>query len=132
MFLVGHDIGHDLAGMGAVRQPVDDRHGGVFGQFEQHVLLEGADHDEVDIARQHAGGVGDGLAMAELHFGAREHHGLPPICRTPTSKETRVRVEGFSKISATMWSLSGWSSSGAPLGRPLRAAFIAWRCRGWT
>jgi hypothetical protein len=58
-------------------QPVDDRHGGVFGQFEQHVLLEGADHDQVDVARQHAGGVGDGLAVAELHLGARQHHGLP-------------------------------------------------------
>ncbi len=53
----------------------------------------------------------------------------PPIWRVPTSKETRVRVEGFSKISATMRPLSGWSSSGVPLGRPPRAVFIA---RAWS
>ena len=49
----------------------------------------------------------------------------PPICRTPTSKLTRVRVEGFSKISATTRPASGCSASGAPFGRPARAAFIA-------
>jgi hypothetical protein len=49
----------------------------------------------------------------------------PPIWRTPTSKETRVRVEGFSKISATMRPAAAASSSGAPLGRPARAVFIA-------
>src|SRR6056297_2641451 len=50
----------------------------------------------------------------------------PPIWRTPTSKEIRVRVEGFSKIRATMRPASGWSSSGAPFGRSFRAIFIAW------
>ena len=50
----------------------------------------------------------------------------PPIWRTPTSKETRVRVEGFSKIKATMRPAKGWSSSVMPLGRLLRADFIAW------
>ena len=49
----------------------------------------------------------------------------PPICRTPTSKEMRVRVDGFSKISATMRPARGVSSSGMPFGRPARAAFIA-------
>ena len=51
----------------------------------------------------------------------------PPICRTPTSKLTRVRVEGFSKISATIRPASGRSASGAPCGGPARAAFIARR-----
>ena len=49
----------------------------------------------------------------------------PPSWRTPTSKLTRVRVEGFSKISATIRPASGRSSSGVPLGRPLRAIFMA-------
>jgi hypothetical protein len=34
MLLVGQDVGHDLAGMGIVGQRVDDRHGGVLGQFQ--------------------------------------------------------------------------------------------------
>ncbi len=76
MLLEGHDVGHDLAGMRAPRQPVDDRHGGMLRKLEQHVVLEGADHDGVDIARQHAGGVGDGLAAAELHLLAGEHDGV--------------------------------------------------------
>ena len=77
MFLVGHHVGHDLAGMGAVGQPVDDRHGGVFGHLEQRRFLEGADHDEIDVTAQHPGGVGDGLAVAQLHLLARQHHRLP-------------------------------------------------------
>ena len=35
MLLEGHDVGHELAGMGVVGQPVDDRYGRVLGEFEQ-------------------------------------------------------------------------------------------------
>ncbi len=76
MLLEGHHVGHDLAGMAGVRQTVDHRHRGVFRQFGERRLLEGPDHDQVDIAREHAGGVGDGLAVAELHLAAREHQRL--------------------------------------------------------
>ena len=38
MLLEGHDVGHDLAGMGVVGQAVDDRNGGVLGQFDQPVV----------------------------------------------------------------------------------------------
>ena len=76
MLLEGHDVGHDLAWMRAPRQPVDHRHGGMLRELEQHVVLEGADHDGVDIPRQHAGGVGDGLAAAELHLLAGQHDGV--------------------------------------------------------
>ena len=36
-------------------------------------MVENADHDGVDIARQHARGIGDRLAAAELHFLPGEH-----------------------------------------------------------
>ena len=45
-------------------------------QLEEVVLAEDADDDRIDIARQHARGVGDGLAAAELHFGAGQHDRL--------------------------------------------------------
>ena len=37
------------------------------------VMVERADHDGIDIAREHARGVGDGLAAAELHVLAGQH-----------------------------------------------------------
>src|ERR1700722_11345635 len=73
MLLEGHQVRHYLAGMRTPRQPVDDGHGGVGGEFQQRIVVEDADHDGVDIARQHARGVGDGLAAAKLHFRARQH-----------------------------------------------------------
>src|SRR6516165_8459623 len=77
MFLVCHQIGHHLAGMGAPRQAVDDGHGRVRGEFQKSVMVENADHDGVDITRQHARGVGDGLAAAELAHADIERHPRP-------------------------------------------------------
>ena len=37
-------------------------------KLDQRFVVEDADHDRVDIAREHARGVGDGLAAAELHL----------------------------------------------------------------
>src|SRR5450631_3966546 len=54
--------------MRAPRQAVDHRHGGVFRQFGDRLVVENADHDGVDEARQHARGVGQRLAATELHF----------------------------------------------------------------
>ncbi|MNU66975.1 hypothetical protein D3C71_563020 [compost metagenome] len=51
MFFEGHQVGHDLAGMGVVCQRVDDRHGGMFGQFQKALVIGSADHDRVDITR---------------------------------------------------------------------------------
>ncbi|OIQ75215.1 hypothetical protein GALL_431160 [mine drainage metagenome] len=77
MFFERHHVGHDLTGVGAVGQPIDDGNRGIFRHLLQRRLFKGADHDEIDIARQYAGGVGDGFAVAKLHVGARQHHGLP-------------------------------------------------------
>ena len=65
--LEGHDIGHDLAGMGAAGEPVDHGHARMRGQFGQSFLWPGAEHDRVDVARQHACGIGHGLSPPELH-----------------------------------------------------------------
>lgn len=64
------------AGMRPPRQAVDDGHRRIFRKLQQRIVIEDADHDGVDIARQHACGVGDGLAAAELHLGTGEHDGL--------------------------------------------------------
>ena len=76
MLLEGQDVGHHLAGMRLFGQAVDDGHGRVARQLLHRLMIEDADHDRVDIAREHARGVGDALAAAELHFGAGEHDRL--------------------------------------------------------
>src|SRR5262245_37253415 len=59
--------------MRAARQPVDHGDGGMRCEFQQRVVIEDADHDRIDIARQHARGISDGLAATELHLGTGEH-----------------------------------------------------------
>src|SRR5215472_4252279 len=66
MLLEGHHIGHQLAGMRPVGQAVDDRHRRMLGHLDQLLLLRRPQHDDVDIAREHARGIGHGLAAAEL------------------------------------------------------------------
>ena len=66
-------IGHDLAGMDRVGQAVDHRHGGVLAPAPSASPPSRADHDRIDIARQHLRGVGDGLAAPELRVACRHH-----------------------------------------------------------
>ena len=58
--------------MQQVGEPVDHRHVGVLRQLLDVLVRERADHDAVDVARQHARRVGDRLAAAELHVARRE------------------------------------------------------------
>ena len=76
VLLERQDVGHQLARMGAVGQGVDHRHAGVFGELHELRMLGRADHDDVDVARQHARGVGDRLAAAEMRVDRRQHNGL--------------------------------------------------------
>ena len=74
--LESQDVGQHLAGMRLLGEAVDDRNGRVGRHFEHVVLAQNADDDRLDVARQHARGVGDGLAAAELHFRACQHDRL--------------------------------------------------------
>jgi hypothetical protein len=72
-------VGEDLAGVELVGERVDHRHGGACGHLLDARLVARAPDDGIDVAGQHAGGVGDGLAAAELarlrvddHRGAAE------------------------------------------------------------
>ena len=101
--LHGHEVAEHLAGMVGVGQAVDHRDGGVPGQFLHRVLGEGADHHPVHVAGQDPGGVADGLAAGQLGLARGQVDGWPPSCAMPASKETRVRVEGLSKIMASVF-----------------------------
>ena len=92
-------------------------------ELVERLVRSGADHDRIDIARQHPRRVGDGLAAAELHVVPVEHDRRRRRAgASPTSKETRVRVDGFSKIIASILPSSGRLVRGL---RPLRAALHA-------
>ena len=71
--LEGHDVGHDLTGMGTRGEAVDHGNCGVVGEFDQRRMRARAQHDGVHIARQDARRVGDRLAAAELHVLRVEH-----------------------------------------------------------
>ncbi len=110
MLFVGHEVGHHLARVRAPCQAVDDGHRRIFRQLQQGLVIEDADHDGVDIARQHARRVGDGLAAAELHLGAGQHDRAR---RRAGAWRRRTRrgcaVEGRSKIIASVLPSSGFT-----------------------
>src|SRR5262245_15312564 len=68
VLLEGHHVGQHLAGMRTMGQAVDHRHRRMPRELEQHIMLERADHDPIDIAGEHARSVRDGLAAPELHL----------------------------------------------------------------
>src|SRR4029079_894037 len=76
MLFEGHDIRQHLARMRAPREAVDDRHRGLAREFRHAIGIERPDHDGIDIARQHACPIADGLAAAELHLLCRQHDGV--------------------------------------------------------
>ena len=66
LFLQGHDVGHDLARVRGIGEAVDHRHGCVTGEIVELLGVVRTDHDRIDIARQDARRVGNGLAAADL------------------------------------------------------------------
>ena len=65
-------------------------------------MSEGADHDALHHAFQVLGHVVDRLALARLISAGDRYSENPPNCWMPTSKVTRVRSDGFSKIIASV------------------------------
>ena len=87
----------------------------VLGQLDDRLVALGADHDHVDVLAQHAGEIGDALALAEARRRSPRNSALPPRWVMPASKLTRVRSDGFSKSMAI--TRPGSSGSRQPLGR---------------
>ncbi len=73
---VGEDIGQHLAGMVFVGQPVDHRHPRMRGKTLDDLLAEGADHDDVDHARDHLRRILDRLAAPQLGVAGVEEDGV--------------------------------------------------------
>ena len=82
------------------------------------VVVEDADHDRVDIARQHPGGVGDGLAAAELHLAAGQHDRLAAeLAHADVEGDAGARRGLARRSSRAILPASGRSAGGSPLRR---------------
>ena len=72
------EVGHDLTGVQQVGESVDDGNRGLAGELVHLVLVVGADENRVDVAAQHPGRVGDGLAAPDLGVAVRNHDRVAP------------------------------------------------------
>ena len=66
------DVGQDLTRMQMISEPIDDGNAGVPRELFNVSVGKRADHDPVDIARQHACRVLDRLTAPELEVTARQ------------------------------------------------------------
>ncbi len=79
----GHQVGERLAWVQFVGQPVDHGHCGVLGHLHDGAVLEGAQHQQVHVSRQDAGGVGDRLPASDLQVAVGEEDRLASELRHP-------------------------------------------------
>src|SRR5690348_5577433 len=78
--------------MQQVGEPVDDGNVGVLGQLLDVLMSERANHDAVDVARQHARGVGDRLPASELPVARREEERVSAQLKRPDlERDARAR-----------------------------------------
>ena len=118
----GQQVGQRLAGVVQNGEHVDDGDRGVRGELGEHRVGPGADAERGDVPREDVGGVAQGLSARELQVFGAQHRGWPPSSWMPTSKESRVRVEGCSKSSATLRPASAWEASGAAFSSTARSS----------
>ena len=96
-------VGERLAGMVAGGEHVDDGDGAVGGELLQRRVGAGAHAHDRATWRESTSAVSRRASPREsCSSSERSTSGCPPSSWTPTSKDTRVRVEGFWKISATL------------------------------
>ena len=96
MLLERHDVCQHLTGMGAISESVDDGHGRVGRHLEQIFMRRCANHDGVDVSRQHASSVPDRLATAELRvFPAQEKAFTSELPYRHVERDTRPRRSLF-------------------------------------
>ncbi len=69
MLFKGHDVGDDLRWVALLREAIDDGHVGIFGHFDEALMVSGAQHDCIDIARQNARGIGHAFAVRDVGAG---------------------------------------------------------------
>ena len=92
MLLDCQQIRQDLARMQQVCQRIDDRDARPFRKLLHAVMAERADHDAVEVARQHARRILDRLAAAELQIAVREEQRLPAeLVHARFKRNTRAR-----------------------------------------
>ena len=77
MLFDGEQVGEHLAGVQEVCQSIDDRNIRIFCQLHHPFMAVSANHDAVQVTRQHPGRVLDRLTAAQLQVTVGEEQGLP-------------------------------------------------------
>ena len=89
----GEQVSQHLTRVSEISQPVDDRHRRPARQLLDLLVVEGADHDAVHVARQHPGGVRNRFSAPQLDVFGRKEQRLPPELRGPDLKgDPRARA----------------------------------------
>ncbi len=122
LLLERQQVRERLTGVVTRGEHVDHRDGRVAGELGHELVRAGADADGRDVTREHVCRVADDSPRLSWRSSLRSTMGCPASSAIPTSNETRVRVEGWSKIRATVRLRSRSEVSGARLSSVARSS----------